>query len=124
MNTTSGRIAETFDRLRAKGGGLVAYVTSGDPDASRSAEILIALGRAGADVIEVGVPFSDPLADGATIQAANQVALANGITLGDCFGFVRDARAAGLNVPVLLMGYYNPILAYGEARAVPDAAAA
>ena len=78
----------------------------------------------GADVIEIGVPFSDPLADGATIQHANQIALEHDISLGDCFDFVRQARKEGLKAPVIFMGYYNPILARGEARAAAEAAAA
>ena len=66
------------------------------------------------DGLQVGVPFSDPLADGTTIQRANQVALNAGITINDCFAFVREAREKGLTAPVVLMGYYNPFLAYGE----------
>jgi tryptophan synthase len=78
----------------------------------------------GADVIELGVPFSDPLADGGTIAKANQGALENGVTLAWTLGVVAEARAAGVTVPIVLMGYLNPLLAYGEARLARDAAAA
>ena len=95
MNTTSGRIADTFERLRAEKGGLVAYVTAGDPDAARSAEILVALSRAGADVIEVGIPFSDPLADGPVIQRATERALAAGMTLRGALSMIVSVLAFG-----------------------------
>jgi tryptophan synthase alpha subunit len=117
----SQRLKDTFSRGKAEGRPLfVAYVTAGYRARADTVPIMLAMEEGGADVIELGVPFTDPLADGATIQAANQVALAQGITLADCFGFVREARAAGLKAPVLLMGYYNPVLAYGEARAAQD----
>ncbi len=109
MNTTSGRIADTFDRVRAKKGGLVAYVTAGDPDASRSAEILVTLGRAGADVIEVGVPFSDPLADGPVIQRATERALAAGMTLRGALAMIRQIRSS-VDAPIVLFTYANPVL--------------
>lgn len=102
----------------------VAYLTCGFPDASATVPALLALQAGGADVLELGVPFSDPMADGGTIQRASEVALAGGATLAGCLAAVRAARAAGLTVPVVLMGYYNPALAYGEARLVADAAAA
>lgn len=120
----SERLRERFRRGREEQRTLfIGYITAGFPRREETIPILEALERAGTDVIEIGVPFSDPLADGATIQAANEVALRQGISLGDCFDLVRTARARGLRVPVLLMGYYNPILAYGEARAARDAAA-
>ncbi|CAN0523365.1 unnamed protein product, partial [Ectocarpus sp. 8 AP-2014] len=75
----------------------------------------------GVDVVELGVPFSDPQADGPTIQATNQVALQNGITLTECLEIVRDARAKGLTIAVVLMGYLNPFLAYGLNKLVHDA---
>jgi tryptophan synthase alpha chain len=109
MNTTSGRIADTFEKLRAKKGGLVAYVTAGDPDAERSAEILVALGRAGADVIEVGIPFSDPLADGPVIQRATERALAAGMTLRGALAMIRRIRPS-LDAPIVLFTYANPVL--------------
>jgi tryptophan synthase alpha chain len=109
MNTTSGRIADTFERLRARKGGLVAYVTAGDPDAARSAEIIVALGRAGADVIEVGIPFSDPLADGPVIQRATERALAAGMTLRGALSMIRQIRAS-LDAPIVLFTYANPVV--------------
>lgn len=76
--------------------------------------------RGGADVLELGVPFTDPIADGPTIQTANTVALENGVTLSDTLQMVRAARAKGLTAPVLLMGYYNPMRAYGEDVLIRD----
>lgn len=102
----------------------VAYVTAGYPSPEECVPILLALEEGGADVIEVGVPFTDPLADGATIQHANQVAIEQGVSLRDCFGYVREARSQGLKAPVLFMGYYNPILSLGEERVAAEAKAA
>ncbi len=109
MTRTAGRLAETFGRLRASGGGLVTYVTAGDPDPSRSAEILCALGRAGADVIEVGIPFSDPLADGPVIQRATERALAAGMTLRRALAMIRRVRAT-IDAPIVLFTYANPVI--------------
>jgi tryptophan synthase alpha chain len=123
MKSTTGRLAETFARLRAdrRGGGLVTYVTAGDPDASRSAEILTALGRAGADVIEVGIPFSDPLADGPVIQRATERALAAGMTLRGALDMIARVRGT-LSVPIVLFTYANPVLRM-DARAFARSAA-
>jgi tryptophan synthase alpha chain len=111
-----GRIAATFARIRtAKAPGLVTYVTAGDPDLARTEGILKALDRGGADVIEVGVPFSDPLADGPVIQRATERALAAGTTLTgvlDLLGRVRSDVAA----PVVIFSYANPILRLGAER--------
>lgn len=121
----SQRLRDRFEQGRRDGRALfIAYVTAGYPLREDTVPILLALEAGGADVIELGVPFTDPLADGATIQHANQVALGQGVTFAGCLAFVREARAQGLTVPVLLMGYYNPLLQYGEARAARDAAAA
>jgi tryptophan synthase len=121
----SERLRTCFQRAHEDGRALfIPYVTGGYPTPADTAPIMIAMEAGGADVIEVGVPFTDPLADGATIQHANQVAVEQGVTLEDCFGFVREARASGLRAPVVLMGYYNPILALGERRAAEEAAAA
>jgi len=119
-----GRLAETFARIRKAGEpGLVTYVTAGDPDIPRSEGVLRALDRAGADVIEVGVPFSDPLADGPVIQRATERALASGTTLArvlDMIGRVReDVRA-----PIVLFSYANPILRLGVEPFVERAQAA
>jgi len=108
-----GRITDTFDRLKREGHtGLVTYITAGDPTVARSQDILFALERAGADLIELGVPFSDPLADGPVIQRATERALAGGTTLDEVIGLVERVRAR-LTVPVVLFTYANPILRMG-----------
>jgi tryptophan synthase alpha chain len=107
------RIAETFASLKAAARpGLVTYITAGDPSLSRTRELLFALGRAGADVIELGVPFSDPLADGPVIQRATERALAAGTTLDAVLGLVADVRSE-LNTPIVLFSYANPIARMG-----------
>jgi tryptophan synthase alpha chain len=108
------RIAATFARLRAEGRvAVMPYLTVGFPERDSTLALVPALEAAGASLFELGVPFSDPLADGATIQRATQRALANGITLGDCLATVRALRERGVEAPLLLMGYYNPLLRYG-----------
>ena len=120
-----GRIEETFQRLKEQGRtGLIAYLTVGFPDVSSTLKLVPAIVEAGADMVELGVPFSDPLADGATIQRASQVALSNGVTLSICLDACRTLRPQVPLVPLVLMGYYNPILAYGLERFGQDAAAA
>jgi tryptophan synthase alpha chain len=107
------RLAATFDRLRAAGrGGLVTYVTAGDPDLPRSREVLEALSRGGADVIEVGVPFSDPMADGPAIQRASERALAAGGGLSATLRLLADTQSAA-RPPVVLFTYVNPVLRMG-----------
>jgi tryptophan synthase alpha chain len=107
------RIAQTFARLRGEHTpGLVTYVTAGDPDLDRTAGILHALDRAGADVLEVGVPFSDPLADGPVIQRATERALAAGTTLSGVLDLLRSMRR-DLAAPVVIFSYANPILRLG-----------
>jgi tryptophan synthase alpha chain len=119
------RIERRFARLRQEGrGGLVAFVMSGDPDLDTSTEILRGLPAAGADVIELGMPFTDPMADGPAIQAAGQRALKAGQTLARTLAMVRDFRAHDDATPVVLMGYYNPIYVYGVERFLADACAA
>jgi tryptophan synthase alpha chain len=109
----SDRLSRTFGRLReARRPGLVTYVTAGDPDLPRSRDILLALQRGGADVIEVGVPFSDPLADGPVIQRAAERALAAGTTLARTLELVGGLRS-DLHVPVVLFTYVNPVLRFG-----------
>lgn len=104
------RIASTFASLRATGrGGLVAYATAGDPDAKTSIDVFVALAEGGADVIEVGVPFSDPLADGPVIQRASERALAAGTTLRGVLEIVRAVRAR-VDVPMVLFTYANPVV--------------
>lgn len=121
----SQRLRERFANARATGKALfIPYVTAGYPTPAHTPQLLLAMEAGGADVIEIGMPFTDPLADGATIQHANQVALEQHVRYTDCLQYVREARARGLQAPVLFMGYYNPLLAYGEERACADAAAA
>jgi tryptophan synthase alpha chain len=104
------RIASAFDRLRdERMPGLVTYVTAGDPDAETSAAILVAIAQAGADVLEVGVPFSDPLADGPVIQRASERALASGTTLAATFDIVREVRRK-VDTPIVLFTYANPVV--------------
>ena len=121
----SDRIAARFTALKEEGrAGLVTFITAGDPDLATSAAILAALPAAGADIIELGVPFTDPMADGPAIQEANLRALAAGISLRKILGLVRDFRATDDATPIVLMGYYNPIHAYGVDAFVADARAA
>lgn len=108
------RIAATFDRLKlAKRKALIPFVTAGDPDPKLTVPLMHALVEAGADVIELGVPFSDPMADGPTIQRASERALKHGVGLRDVLDMVRQFRAKDANTPVVLMGYGNPIEAMG-----------
>ena len=119
-----GRITDTFDRLKREGRkGLVTYITAGDPSLGRTADILFALERAGADVIELGVPFSDPLADGPVIQRATERALAGGATLDRVMAIVAQVRAS-LSTPIVLFSYANPLLRMGLAAFARRAAAA
>jgi len=104
------RIEAAFERLRQQSrGGMVTYVTAGDPSADTSVEILVSLARAGADVLEVGVPFSDPLADGPVIQRATERALASGMTLRGTLDVVRAVRQQ-VDTPIVLFTYANPVL--------------
>src|SRR4026207_1875091 len=107
------RIPVTFDRIRRENRtGLVTYVTAGDPDLTRSADILCALDRAGADVLEVGIPFSEPLADGPVIQRATERALAAGSTASGVLDLVAGIRAR-IEAPVVIFTYVNPVLRMG-----------
>jgi tryptophan synthase alpha chain len=109
------RIAATFAHLREQGRkALIPYVTAGDPYADVTPELMLALAEAGADVIELGVPFSDPMADGPVIQKAAERALARGIGLPQVFDQVRAFRARNTTTPVVLMGYANPIERYDQ----------
>jgi tryptophan synthase alpha chain len=119
------RIAATFARLRDEGrAGLIPFVEAFDPDRETSATLLAGMAARGADLIEIGMPFTDPMADGPTIQQAGRRALRAGATLAGTLGLVRDFRAVNDTVPLILMGYLNPILSYGVERFTADAAAA
>jgi len=121
----SQRLRDAFVSGRAAGRTLfLPYITAGYPRRQDTVPLLLALQQSGSDIIELGVPFTDPLADGATIQHANQVAVEQDITIEECLDMVAEARRQGLTIPVLLMGYYNPIASLGEARTCSLAASA
>ena len=108
------RLTETFRELaRLKQTCLMPYITAGFPRTDLTPDLLEAMAAAGANILEVGVPFSDPLADGVTIQRSSQAALAAGVTPARCFEYVAAARARGVQQPIVLMGYVNPILRFG-----------
>ncbi len=118
-------IAETFARLKSAGRtALMPYLMIGFPERDSALDLAPAIEAAGADLFELGVPFSDPLADGATIQRASERALANGVRLSFCLETVAALRARGVRAPLVLMGYFNPFLRYGLDRLAADAAAA
>jgi len=118
-------IAETFARLKAQGrGALMPYLMVGYPEKDSLETLAPALEAAGADLFEIGVPFSDPLADGATIQRASEQALKNGVNVAFAIASVAKLRAIGVRVPLVMMGYYNPFLQYGLEAFARDAAAA
>jgi tryptophan synthase alpha chain len=118
------RLAGAFAQLRASGKtGLVTYITAGDPDLPKTAGIIRALARGGADVLEVGVPFSDPLADGPVIQRATERALASGTTLTGVLEMVREVRS-DVQTPIVIFSYANPILRLGAERFADLAVAA
>jgi tryptophan synthase alpha chain len=120
----STRISKRFDELRASGElGIVAYITAGDPSLEATLKFVLALADAGADIIELGIPFSDPLADGPTIQRASERALKSGTTLAGVLGLVRRIRQSS-EVPLLLFGYYNPILQMGLEKFAATASSA
>jgi tryptophan synthase alpha chain len=119
------RIDQRFAALKAKNqAGFVSFITSGDPDEATSLALMKALPKAGADIIELGMAFTDPMADGPAIQAADLRALASGITLKKTLSMVSEFRKTDSTTPVVLMGYYNPIYCYGSEKFAKDAAAA
>ena len=122
--TGTDRITAAFAQaLQNQTAALMPYFTLGYPDAATSLAIIEAIAPY-SDLLELGVPFSDPLADGPTVQHSTQVSLENGTTTASCLEMVRELRRRGVQTPILLMGYVNPILAYGEANYVGDAVAA
>lgn len=116
------RISRRFNALRQQGrSGLITFITAGDPDLGTSMDIMRRLPGAGADLIELGIPFSDPMADGPAIQASSERALRAGQTLRRTLGMVAAFRQADGETPIVLMGYYNPIYSYGPAAFAADA---
>ena len=119
------RIDTKFAALKSEGrSALVTFVTAGDPDYDTSLKIIAGLPKAGADVIEIGMPFTDPMADGPAIQAAGLRALSAGQTMKKTLKLVKDFRKADKDTPIVLMGYYNPIYVYGVPKFLDDARAA
>jgi tryptophan synthase alpha chain len=117
-----GRIEKKFDSLRAKKEkALIVYLTAGDPSLAVTKELIMALEKAGADILEIGVPFSDPTADGPVIQEAAQRALKTGTTLKSVLQLVADVRKTS-QIPIVLFGYFNPIFSYGTQKFARDAA--
>jgi tryptophan synthase alpha chain len=107
------RIQPTFEALKSRGGkALIPYITAGDPYLDATVEIMLAMAAAGTDVIELGVPFSDPMADGPVIQKASERALAKGVGMSQVLDYVRGFRAQDTRIPIVLMGYANPIERY------------
>ena len=118
----TNRIDQAFKILKKKKKkALVAFVTFGDPNPKATEALALEFQKQGADILELGFPFSDPVADGPIIQRASNRALKNGVTLGEFFRSVRRLRQKGLSIPVVLMGYYNPIFHFGESRFVSEA---
>jgi len=118
-----GRIEEKFSALKKEGKkAFIAYITAGDPDLGTTGVLIPVLEKAGVDIIEIGVPFSDPVADGPVIQAASERALKNGVTLDDIFTMIIAVRKKSA-IPIVLFGYYNPILNYGNDAFAVSAAA-
>lgn len=121
----SDRLSRTFAACaRDDRAALVTFVTAGDPDLDRMPQVLAALVAGGADIVEIGMPFTDPMADGPAIQAGNIRSLTSGTTLRSVLAAVAAFRATDATTPLILMGYFNPILAYGPERFAGDAAAA
>jgi tryptophan synthase alpha chain len=119
-----GRISNKFDQLQREGRkALITFITAGDPDCALTERLVPVMAAAGADIVELGIPFSDPMADGPTIQLSSERALAGGATLKSVLAAVKNIRQ-GCEVPILLMGYYNPVLAFGLASFCSEAAAA
>ncbi|TWB75383.1 tryptophan synthase alpha chain [Nitrospirillum amazonense] len=125
MSNTNSRIDRRFAALKAEGrAGLVAFITAGDPDHDTCLGLLKGLPGAGADLIELGMPFTDPMADGPAIQASTLRALAAGARMTRTLDLVKAFREGDADTPIILMGYYNPVYAYGVDRFLADAKAA
>jgi tryptophan synthase alpha chain len=116
------RIGRAFKRLKKDGGkAFIPYIMAGDPSLETTKETVLMLEQCGADIVELGVPFSDPLADGPTIQRAAERALKNNVTLRKVIAFVKDIRSS-TQIPLILMTYFNPVFKYGSERFIRDAA--
>jgi tryptophan synthase alpha chain len=123
--SSQSRIDRRFAALRREGRkALVAFVTAGDPDYETAKQIVLGLPAAGADLIELGMPFSDPMADGPAVQASSLRALKSGQTMHKTLALVRDFRARDPDTPIVLMGYFNPIYVYPSEKFLDDAVAA
>ena len=121
-STVANRIDASLQKLRAAGRqALAPFATIGFPDVDTSIDLVEGIAEAGGDMVEMGVPFSDPIAEGPTIQMTSQVALEHGVSVGVCLDAVRTLRKRGVTVPLVLMGYYNPFLRYGTERFIGDA---
>lgn len=121
VTSTNTRIAAAFDKARAENrAALMPFLTVGYPTLDASKELLLAVVEGGADLIELGIPFSDPLADGATVQRTSQVALENGASLASGFELAEFARANGVEIPLIFMGYVNPFFQYGIEQLASD----
>lgn len=121
VTSTNTRIAAAFEKARAENrAALMPFLTVGYPTLDASKELILAIVEGGADIIEIGIPFSDPLADGATVQHTSQVALENGASLTSGFELAEFARANGVEIPLVFMGYVNPFFQYGIERLAAD----
>ena len=110
----TNRIAAKFKQLKNENrGGFIPFIVAGDPNLETTKELILELAKQGASVIELGVPFSDPVADGVTIQSSGERALRNRIGIGNIFQIVADVRASGCETPIILFGYFNPVLQFG-----------
>lgn len=119
------RISKTFKKLKAdKKKGLITFLTAGDPSVEKSLEALLSLPAAGADFIEIGMPFTDPMADGPAIQASSLRALTGGMNMGKTLDMVKKFRTKDDKTPIILMGYFNPVYKYGCEKFVSDAKSA
>ncbi len=117
----SGRIKTTFASLKERGEkALIAFITAGDPDMKTTVALVRELEASGADIIELGIPFSDPMADGPTIQASSERALKNGVTIPDVLGAVAEIRSKSA-IPIVLFGYYNPVFVFGLKKFAQEA---
>jgi len=120
----SNRLEAKFKELKGNGEkALITFITAGDPDLPTTKELILALEKSGADIIELGIPFSDPMADGPTIQASSERAVKGGVHLSEVLSLVKDIRGK-TGVPIVLFGYYNPVFSYGLAKFARQAARA